>query len=97
MGDEPITIGKIFAAASVHDDASVVEQPAFPGALCEGISASFFAGGICDRKDGREAKRQRSKERKKIVRRGMSWRSFPGVSAGGFRISVAEQIIPKES
>src|SRR5258708_4839025 len=62
IGDEPITIGRIFAAASAHDDASVAEQPAFPWALCEGLNGSFFAGGIFARKDGREAKTPRSKQ-----------------------------------
>jgi hypothetical protein len=47
IGEEPITIGRIFAAAAAHDDASVAEQPAFPGALCAEFNGSFFAGGNC--------------------------------------------------
>src|SRR6266853_3860471 len=56
IGDGPITIGRIFAAASAHDDASVAEQPAFPCALGTRRNGSFFAGGLGARKDGREAK-----------------------------------------
>jgi hypothetical protein len=88
IGDEPITIGRIFAAASAHDDASVAEQPAFPWALCEGLNGSFFAGGICASKDGREAKTQRSKQLRKMVRRGIRGLSFPGISAQSFTFQL---------
>src|SRR5256885_646470 len=79
IGDEPITIGRIFAAASAHDDVSVAEQPAFPCALCEGSRGSL-AGGSCACKDGSEAKRQSGKEIREIVRPVMRWLSFPGFS-----------------
>src|SRR6266481_197159 len=75
-GDEPITIGRIFAAASAHDDASVVEQPAFPCGLCAELSESFFAGGNCACTDGIEAKRQKNMKLRKTVRRGMGLLSF---------------------
>src|SRR5882724_7618321 len=80
IGDEPITIGRIFAAASAHDDASVAEQPAFPCALCAGLNGSFFAGGNCAHPDGIEVKKQRNMEIRKTVRRGMGLLSFPGIS-----------------
>jgi hypothetical protein len=78
-GDDPITIGKIFAAACAQLDASVTEQPAFPGAPCAGISGFGFPDGICARKHGNEPKRQRNKGVAKTARRGMNWFSFPKI------------------
>src|SRR5260370_25019126 len=71
-GDGPITIGKIFAAACAQLDASVTEQPAFPAAVCAGLSGSFLSGGICACRDGIKKERKGSRDIKKIVRRAMS-------------------------
>src|SRR5260370_22325643 len=68
-GDGPITIGKIFAAACAQLDASVTEQPAFPAAVCAGLSASFFAGAICACRHRLKNESPGSKERTKIVLR----------------------------
>src|SRR5437899_10026658 len=75
-GDEPITIGKIFDAASAHDDGSVVEQPALPGALCAVLNGSFFAGGSCPCAGGRHATKQKSRKGRSIVRHSIRWLSF---------------------
>src|SRR6266446_4872209 len=75
-GDDPITIGRIFAAASAQDDASVAEQPVVPFVSCPGISVFCFVGGIWACTGTIEAKRRRSREMRKIVRCGMSWFSF---------------------
>src|SRR5258708_39060719 len=74
-GDDPITIGRIFAAASAHDDASIVEHPALPCAPWLGIIEFCFAGGNCAPKDGRETKKQKSKEERKRMQRGI-WGSL---------------------
>jgi hypothetical protein len=40
-------MGVIFAVACAHDDASVVEHPVAPCAICPGLSVSVFTGGNC--------------------------------------------------
>src|SRR6267378_4586839 len=45
IGDGPITIGRIFAAACAQLDASVAEHTAAPCELGNGARGSFFAGG----------------------------------------------------
>src|SRR5207302_1717512 len=103
MGDGPITIGRIFAAASAHDDASVVEQPvAAPFAACPGIRGFCFAGGSWACTDAVQAKRHRRGIRK-IGCCSMSWLSFPkisrqsyqcGLQSGLYRRKLADGMLP---
>jgi hypothetical protein len=66
IGEEPITCGKIFAAACAQLEASVAEQAAGLWPDCAGFRESFAGGSCAEAKN--TAKKQRSKKAKKVFK-----------------------------
>src|SRR5712664_4734845 len=90
IGDGPITIGRIFAAACAQVDVSETEQAAELLVTCAGLSGSFCCCGNWADGESRETNKQSSNEERRIVRRGMNGPSFLWSRVLAFRCSLAE-------